>query len=135
MSILGAFDTAPGGIPTNAGRLLPALLDQMRAYPGGIAGFLSALRQGGLGEAVSSWLGTGPNRTVTSEELRSAMGPDMLQTIISQSGEGESGVLKGLTTLLPLVIDKLSPDGVLSDEELDPNELNGMLSKVMGRFL
>src|SRR5690606_5059664 len=122
MSILGAFDTAPGGIPTNAGRLLPALLDQMRAYPGGIAGFLSALRQGGLGEAVSSWLGTGPNRTVTSEELRSAMGPDMLQTIISQSGEGESGVLKGLTTLLPLVIDKLSPDGVLSDEELDPNE-------------
>ncbi len=135
MSILGAFDAVPGGIPTNAGRLLPALLDQMRAYPGGIAGFLSALRQGGLGEAVSSWLSTGPNRSVSSEELQQAMEPGMLQTITKQSGGDEKGVLLGLATLLPLVIDKLSPDGTLSDEELDPNELNGMLSKVMGRFL
>jgi len=135
MNILGAFDAIPGGIPSNAGRLLPALLEQMRSYPGGVAGFLAALRQGGLGEAVSSWLSTGPNRTVTSDELRHAMGPDMLQVIASESGEGESGVLKGLTTLLPLVIDKLSPNGTLSDEELDTNELNGILSKVMGRFL
>lgn len=135
MSILGAFDSVPGGIPTGAGRLLPALLEQMRSYPGGIAGFLSALRQGGLGDAVSSWLGTGPNRAVSADELRQAMGPDMLQTIIRQSGEGEVGVLQGLTTLLPLVIDKLSPEGTLRDEELDANELNGMLSKVMGRFL
>lgn len=135
MSILGAFDSVPGGIPTKAGRLLPALLDQMRAYPGGIAGFLSALRQGGLGDAVSSWLGTGPNRAVSADELRQAMEPGMLQAITSQSGEAEEGVLQSLTTLLPLVIDKLSPNGTLQDEEVDTNELNGMLSKVMGRFL
>lgn len=135
MSILGAFDSVPGGIPTKAGRLLPALLDQMRAHPGGIAGFLSALRQGGLGDAVSSWLGSGPNKAVSTEELRRAMEPGTLQAITSQSGEGEDGVLQGLATLLPLVIDKLSPEGELRDEEVDLNELNGMLSKVMGRFL
>lgn len=135
MSILGAFESVSGGIPSDAGRLLPALLEQMRSYPGGIAGFLSALRRSGLEEAVSSWLGAGPNRAVSSDELRQAMSPDMLQAIVRESGEGESGVLQGLTTLLPLVIDKLSPDGILRDGELDANELNGMLAKVTGRFL
>jgi uncharacterized protein YidB (DUF937 family) len=135
MSILGAFDSVPGSIPTKAGRLLPALLDQMRAYPGGMAGFIAALRQGGLGDVVSSWLGTGPNRAVSSEQLRQAMEPGMLQAITRQSGEEDEGVLQSLTTLLPLVIDKLSPDGTLRDEEVDTNELSGMLSKVMGRFL
>jgi len=135
MSILGAFDTVPGGIPTKAGRLLPVLLEQMRAHPGGIAGFLAELRQGGLGDIVSSWLGTGPNRAVSSEQLRQAMEPGTLQAITRQSGEEQEGVLQSLATLLPLVVDKLSPEGELRDEELDLNELNGMLSKVMGRFL
>src|SRR5690606_14935464 len=135
MSILGAFDTAPGGIPTNAGRLLPALLEQMRAYPGGIAGFLSALRQGGLGDIVSSWISKGPNQAVSAEQLQRALDPGMLQELTKHSGENAEGVLHGLTTLLPLVIDKLSPDGILRDEEVDTNELSGMLSKVLGRFL
>ena len=135
MSILGIFDSGPGSTPTGAARLLPALLEQMRAYPGGIAGFLSALRQGGLDDIVSSWIGNGPNRAVSAEQLQQAIDPGTLQALTKHSGENAEGVLQGLTTLLPLVIDKLSPDGILRDEEVDANELSGMLSNVLGRFL
>lgn len=135
MSILGAFDSIPGGMPTGAGRLIPVLLEQMKAYPGGIGGFLSSLREKGLGDIVASWLGNGANQAVTSEQLQHAIDPGMLQELANQSGQRVDGVLHSLTSVLPLIVDKLSPDGMLRDEEVDLNELNGMLSKVMGRFL
>lgn len=134
MNILGSIASMAGGTTSNAATLLPALLEQLKKYPGGIAGLIAAFQQGGLGGIVSSWVATGPNEQVSVEQLRSVLDPTMVNEMAKTAGVDNHAVLQDLTSLLPLVIDKLSPDGSLKDEELDAGELTGMLSKMFGRF-
>ena len=45
---------------------------------GGLAGLVQQLSQGGLGDQVKSWVGTGTNQPVTPEALSGALGQDKI---------------------------------------------------------
>lgn len=133
MSILSSLAGTPG--PSHgASRLLPVLLEELQQYPGGIAGLVAKFQSEGMGAIVASWIGTGTNMDISEAQVKTVLGQEVVSNIVKTSGTDESAVLRGLTSLLPLVIDKLSPDGVLKDEEVDPGELIGMLSKLVSRF-
>lgn len=134
MSILDSIASMVGGRSNPDARLLPALLEQLRNYPGGIAGLIAGFQEGGLGDIVNSWIGLGQNQPVTAEQLRTVIDPSMIENLARTSGEDGNAILRKLTSLLPLVIDKLTPDGSLRDEVLDSGELAAMLSKMTGRF-
>ena len=42
---------------------------------GGLGGLVSKFEQAGLGGAINSWIGSGPNQAVSGEQVSSALGP------------------------------------------------------------
>ncbi len=78
---------------------------------GGLAGLVQAFQDKGLGELIASWIGTGQNLPVSSEQIKAVLGGDQLGQIAGQLGMNESQAAGGLADLLPQVIDTLTPNG------------------------
>lgn len=80
---------------------------------GGPEGFLQAFREVGLGDVVSSWLGHGQNRPITTHELETAVGADTLQAIATHVGLPAQTVGDLAAAMLPDAVDALSAQGEL----------------------
>ncbi len=78
---------------------------------GGLGGLLKKLEQGGLGNAVNSWVGSGQNQPVSANQLGSALGPSIIKMLAQKSGLSEEEITKQLSQVLPGVVDKLTPSG------------------------
>ena len=76
---------------------------------GGLGGLLDKLQKGGLGEAASSWIGSGQNQTVSPGQLGSALGPNIVKTLAHRSGLSEDEITKQLSQV-PGIVDKLTPN-------------------------
>jgi uncharacterized protein YidB (DUF937 family) len=104
---------------------------------GGIDGLLGKLRPGGLGDAVDSWVSTGPNQDVEPAALGQALGPETLQQLSTGSGVDVGQLLPMLAAFLPQIVDMLTPDGAVPSGGLDgaagslPN-LGGLLGGLLG---
>jgi uncharacterized protein YidB (DUF937 family) len=86
---------------------------------GGLGDLVKQLQQGGHGDAASSWVGKGENKSISPNDLASALGADQIDQIASQSGMSRDDLLSGLSQYLPKVVDHLTPDGrVPTDDEL-----------------
>lgn len=120
-SLLGG---ASGGRNDMAG-LVMALLEQQ----GGLEGLLGRMREGGLGDLASSWVGTGQNLPLNVEQLQSLLGNDTLQNLAAQAGLGRQEAAGGLAELLPQVVDRLTPQGQVPEGEPD---LLGTLKGLLG---
>jgi uncharacterized protein YidB (DUF937 family) len=82
----------------------------------GLGGLLDTLRQGGLSHAADSWVGGSQNHPVSSNELSSALGPDLIRALAQRSGLSEEEVGNQLSKVLPGLVDKLTPNGRLPTE-------------------
>ena len=90
---------------------------------GGLGDLLNQFQQKGLGDQANSWVGKGPNKQVAPGDLGNALGADQIEALTSQSGLSRDELLQGLSKFLPDVVNHLTPDGRLPDE----NELSGRL--------
>jgi len=84
---------------------------------------LKQLQDSGHGETANSWVGGGPNKAISPSDLGSALGADQINQLSAQSGISRDDLLSGLSRYLPQVIDHLTPDGRLPNED----ELSGRL--------
>jgi uncharacterized protein YidB (DUF937 family) len=82
---------------------------------GGLGGLLEKLKASGLGDAVSSWVGTGDNRPVPANQLESAIGADTISQITAKLGVTKEQASSLLARYLPMVIDRLTPHGKLEE--------------------
>jgi len=80
---------------------------------GGLSGLIKAFQEHGLGDAVASWIGTGSKLPVSGDQIQSVLGSEQVQAIAQKLGLSTEDAAGGLATLLPQVIDKLTPDGQL----------------------
>ncbi|PBB96382.1 YidB family protein [Mesorhizobium sp. WSM3862] len=78
---------------------------------GGLGGLLDRLRDAGHGNVADSWVGTGQNRPINANDLGSALGPAVIREIAQRTGMNEQELLRQLSTALPGVVDKLTPNG------------------------
>ena len=90
---------------------------------GGLGGLLESFTRSGQGDIINSWIGTGVNKTVTPAQLGDALGAETLDQLSRQTGVSKQDLTTQLSQALPHVVDKLSPDGHLPDEQ----ELSKML--------
>lgn len=75
---MGLFDEAlnmaksqMGGAAAGQGGVMGIVMQLINnPQSGGLAGLLSQLSQGGLGTAVSSWVGTGENQPVSGDAIQ-----------------------------------------------------------------
>lgn len=84
---------------------------------GGLNDLLNQFQQSGHGETANSWVGTGPNKDISPNDLASALGADKIGALMSQSGMPREELLQGLSRYLPQVIDQLTPNGRLPTEQ------------------
>lgn len=116
---MGLFDSVIGALGAQAGSAggsdpLQALMGLMN-QSGGLPALLQQLQQGGLGEAVASWISTGPNQAVSPDALGQALGGDTVAGFARQLGIDPQQGLGVLAQLLPQVVDGLSPQGRLPE--------------------
>lgn len=96
---------------------------------GGLSGLVSRFEQGGLGDIVSSWVGTGENAPVTGEQIADTLGSDKIREIAGKLGISDGQVSNGLASLLPQVVDRLTPDGKIPESGILESGLNALVGK------
>src|SRR5262252_808544 len=80
---------------------------------GGLGGLVNKLQQGGLGDVVNSWVGSGQNQPVSPGQVGSALGPSIIKMLAQKSGLSEQEISQQLSQVLPGLVDKLTPNGRL----------------------
>ena len=78
---------------------------------GGLGGLLDKLKDAGHGNVADSWVGTGQNQPINANDLGRAIGPQVIREIAQRTGLDEQELLKQLSTALPGIVDKLTPNG------------------------
>jgi len=78
---------------------------------GGVSGLMQKLSAGGLSAEVSSWVSGAQNLPVSAEQLKAALGSSGLQDIAAKFGLHTDDAANQLSSLLPQLIDKLTPNG------------------------
>ena len=53
---------------------------------GGLGDILKQLEQNGHGEVAKSWVGTGPNKQISPQDLEKALGTEQVNTLAQQAG-------------------------------------------------
>lgn len=85
---------------------------------GGLSGLVQMFQDKGLGDTVSSWISTGKNLPVSADQIKQALGSDQIQQISEHVGVSQEEASTGLADLLPEIIDKLTPDGKMPENDM-----------------
>jgi uncharacterized protein YidB (DUF937 family) len=108
---MALFDDLIGGVVSAvAGDKAPALNDFLKSN-GGITGLAQKFQSGGAGELFSSWVGTGENQAVTTEQIDKVLGSSQVQAFAQKLGIDPAQASDFIAKHLPQVIDKLTPEG------------------------
>jgi uncharacterized protein YidB (DUF937 family) len=83
---------------------------------GGLGGLLASFQGAGLGHIAQSWIGNGPNQSVSPQQLQSVFGEQQVQSMASQSGMAPTDFLSQLSQHLPNAVNGMTPNGQLPDE-------------------
>jgi uncharacterized protein YidB (DUF937 family) len=83
---------------------------------GGLNDILKQLEQNGHGEVAKSWVGTGPNKAISPQDLEKALGTEQVNTLAQQAGLSKVALLDGLSDQLPELVDQLTPEGRVPTE-------------------
>lgn len=97
---------------------------------GGLGGLIGAFQKKGMGDMISSWISTGPNPPITATQLTDVLGGDTVGQFARKAGVPEAEAGSILAGLLPNVIDKLTPEGKLPDNDSLEGTLSSLLSKI-----
>ena len=85
---------------------------------GGLSGLVEKFNSNGLGDIVASWVGKGENQPVTGDQMANTLGMDKISEIASSLGISQSQAADGLASVLPQLIDKLTPDGSVPENNI-----------------
>lgn len=116
---------APATAPETSG-LTQAVLGMLMNREGGLAGLVSAFQAKGLGDVVSSWVSTGNNLPVSPEQVQDIVGVDEMQQFAAKTGLPTEVAGAQLATLLPRVVDHLTPEGHVPDEPFTTKALDAL---------
>lgn len=129
-SVLGGLLGGGGGSSSPMGSVLSSLLGGGQQgtqapgmngmmggqMPGGLGGLVSSFQQAGLGHIAQSWVGNGPNQSVSPQQLQNVFSEQQVQNMASQSGMAPGDFLSQLSQHLPNAVHGMTPNGQLPDE-------------------
>lgn len=91
---------------------------------GGLQSLLQGFHDQGLGAIASSWVGTGQNLPITADQVQAALGSDTVRQLAQRAGVSPEMAASLLTSVLPIVIDRLTPGGSIPQHSLLAEGLN-----------
>ena len=131
--LTGGQQQAPQGQASgfNASSLLVAVVPLVLAWiqqNGGLQGALAKLQGAGLGGQVQSWVDPPKgNGTVDVSQIQSLFGGQQVEQVAQQANVPTNEVYGAISTVLPQIIDSLTPQG----DATDHNEANGDIQNVL----
>ncbi len=133
---MGLFDTVLGGIEAKDTQhaALYQEVGSLVTQAGGVSGLQQQFQQKGLGGVIGGWIGSGTNPPITGDQIVNVLGKDRITAIAAKAGLSEDQVSAGISKLLPVMVDHLTPNGTVQNHtpgELD-NALGALKSKLFG---
>jgi len=95
--------------------LASGLLQMIQNQPGGLQGLVQSFQDKGMGGLVSSWISTGPNPPITSDQVHQVLGSDQVRALAAKAGISPDAAGSAIAQLLPGLVDKLTPNGSVPD--------------------
>jgi uncharacterized protein YidB (DUF937 family) len=111
MNLLGGGQTGAG----SGQGINNQFSDRGQGIAGGLGGLLSAFEQAGLGQVAQSWVGNGPNQSVSPQQLQNVFGQGQVQSMASQAGMEPNSFLAQLAQHLPNAVNGMTPEGRLPE--------------------
>lgn len=97
---------------------------------GGLGGLIGALTQGGLGNVANSWVSRGQNLPISPDQITQVLGGSgaggLLAQLAQQAGMSQGEAASGLSQILPDLVDKLTPDGQIPQQDSLENMLGSL---------
>ncbi len=117
-----------GGVPpAQHATGLAAILEYVNSpQVGGVAGLQKMFQQGGLGNVISSWIGTGQNLPVSADQLHNVLHGGALQQVAQKAGIDPSQLTGMMASLLPHLVDKMTPNGEVPNASALQQMLKGL---------
>ena len=114
---------AGGGLADMLGQVLGGGAGRGGAT-GGLGGLLEQLQRSGFGEQADSWVARGANKPIPPDAMTQIFGRDGLEQISRQAGISQDEASRGLSQLLPEVVDRMTPDGDVPDANALTNSVD-----------
>lgn len=122
-NILGSVASSVLGGGEGQGKALQ-LIQTLLQSQGGVQGLLEKFQQGGLEQIVKSWIGTGENLPISTEQISDIFGKANLDNAAEEAGISQEEAPTILSEFLPKIVDTLSPDGKFDLDNLDLSKLD-----------
>lgn len=97
---------------------------------GGLGGLIQSFQSKGMGDIVSSWISKGENKPISKEQLKEGLGENRIQDIATKSGQAPDTVVSKLTEVLPDVVNKLTPNGDIPQDNVLQQGISFLKSKL-----
>ncbi len=132
---MGLFDTILGGLEATDSQhaALYSEVGSLVNQAGGVSGLEQQFQQKGLGGAIGSWIGNGANAAVSGDQIINVLGKDKITAIAAKAGLSEAQVAAGVSQLLPLVVNHLTPNGTVPPHS--PTDVNAALGALKQKLL
>ncbi|NDV13277.1 YidB family protein [Crenobacter caeni] len=132
---MGLLDQLAGaaGAGGGEGQGMAGVLGSLLEQNGGLSGLIDKFGQQGLGDAAASWMSTGENQPISAEQIESVLGGTQLGELAGRFGLDSATIAQGLSTALPLMVDKLTPDGQVPQGGDLLSQGVGLLKGLFGR--
>ena len=118
--LVGKVNEAVGGSGGEHSALLNEVLGLLSGGGAGtgLQGLIQSFKDKGLGDIMSSWIGTGQNTPINAEQLKHGLGSDVIGQLAAKVGIPVDVATSKLTQILPGLIDKLTPEGKVPESGL-----------------
>ncbi len=130
MDILNGLKSTIGG-GGNQNEIVSSIINLIGVQSGGLNGLVRQFTNKGMGNLISSWIGTGQNLPISSSQLNDVLSFDTIKNLSSKLGIDENTLTGHLSDLLPKVVDNLTPDGKIPDGDI-LNKGKSLLSELFG---
>lgn len=119
---MGVFDTIAASVldqmaGEKAGTAKIAI--EMFNQYGGLSGILAKFQDNGLADIAASWVGTGENKPISSQQITDVLGTDTIKQMAQKFDLDASVLSSQLAENLPKVVDKMTPNGEVSKHSND----------------
>ncbi len=132
MGLLDSVTGAIGGAGNAQNDLMSTIMNLIGGHSGGLNGLIGQFTSKGLGDVISSWVGTGKNLPISSDQIHQVLGSDTIKNLASKLNMDPNTLTSHISNLLPQAIDKLTPDGKVPDGDIVSKGMS-MLGGLFGK--
>lgn len=108
-NIKGATVEIADTVVSDNAKLVPEVLKLVQNMPGGVSGLVKQFQDRGLGNVASSLIARGGVKTISPEQIVQGLGMEKIEGLATASGLDVKFVRKALVTVLPNVLEQLTP--------------------------